>query len=448
MRRPAPVTIRVRIAAGSALVAAVVLSVLAVLVAQQVADASARTATQLAVDDLRPFLVDLRNQPEEEPDPSAAGVLVAVVAPDGTTPRVSMPPELLRAARRVTDEGTVEVPSGRYRVVAERLRTPAGEWRLWAARDLSASDGLLEGIRTSLLVGTPLAVLLTAAAAWLVASAALRPVERLRASAERLRTADATGSLPERGAGELAELAATMNRLIDDLRDAAEHERRVTADTAHELRTPLAVLAAQVELAQRHAASAELPAIRDSVARVTRLADDLLALSRADAATAPPSAVPVAALVTAAMDAVDRARLLAPEGVLVDLELDPRTDESAEVPIDVSGFDRIVGNLLGNALAAAPRSAVVVRLDDARDRLVLTVRDDGTGVPEDFLPYAFDRFSRPGTARSSGSAGAGLGLALVRRLAERSGGSAALANGTGGGAVATVVLPVARGRAR
>lgn len=448
MSGPAAVTIRARIAAGSALVAAVVLSVLAVLVASQVADASVRTAAQLAVDDLRPFLVDLRTQPEEEPDPSASGVLVVVVAPDGTEARDSMPPELERAARAVTGEATVEVESGRYRVVAERLRTPDGTWRLWAARDLSASDGLLQGIRTSLLVGTPIAVLLTALAAWLVATAALRPVERLRASAERLRTPGATGSLPERGAGELAELAATVNRLIDDLRESAEHERRVTADTAHELRTPLAVLAAQVELAQRRPDAADLPAIRDSVGRVTRLADDLLALSRADAATAPPAATPVAALVTAAMDAVDRARLLAPEGVLVDLELDERLDESAEAPIDVSGFGRIVANLLGNALAAAPRSAVVARIEGAADRLVLTVRDDGTGVPEDFLPYAFDRFSRPETARSSGSAGSGLGLALVRRLAERSGGSAAIANGERGGAVATVVLPVGRGRAR
>lgn len=447
MSRARPTTIRVRLAAGSALVAAVVLSALALLVIMQVRDAAVMTATQLAVDDLRPYAVDLRHQPEEAPDPSAPGLLIVVQAPDGAVRRDSMPPALARAARRVTGVGDVAVPGGDFRVAARTVTTGDGTWRLWAARDLTASEAVLRGIQLSLLIGTPVAVAATALAAWLVATAALRPVERLRASADRLRRRGAAGSLPERGAGELADLAATLNGLIDDLRRSAEHERRVTADAAHELRTPLAVLAAQVELAERHPATADLPAIRASVDRMVRLTDALLALSRIEGtrSEAPP-ATSVQELVTEAMGAIDRARVLAPDGVLIDLELGVAVDQAAAAAIDTTGFGRILTNLLANALAAGPSSAVVVRLDVEAEHLELDVEDDGPGLPPDFLPFAFDRFSRPERARSSSAGGAGLGLALVKRLAERSGGSAALRNRDPHGAIATVRIPAERGR--
>jgi signal transduction histidine kinase len=428
-------------------VAAVALSALALLVSIQVHDASTMTATQLALDDLRPYGVDLRNQPDETPDPAAAGLLIAVQAPDGAVRRSSMPAALLRAARTVPIAGDVSVFGGEFRVVAETVRTSHGVWRLWAARDLTASAAVLRGIRLSLLVGTPIAVLVTAVAAWLIATAALRPVDRMRTSADRLRLGRATGALPERGAGELADLAATLNGLIDDLRASAEHERRVTADAAHELRTPLAVLAAQVELAERHPDTADLPAIRASVDRMSRLTDHLLALSRADATTPEPAAsTPVAELLTEAMSAVDRARLIAPGSVLVDLEVGDHLDEGVSAAVDTSGFARILSNLLGNALAAGPATAVVVRLDLRDEHLVLEVSDDGPGLAEDFLPFAFDRFSRPEGARSSDSAGAGLGLALVERLAQRCGGTASLRNRDPHGATATVTVPVVRGR--
>jgi two-component system, OmpR family, sensor kinase len=444
VRRPGAISLRVRLAAASALVAALVLSALAVLVGLQVRDAGVTAATQLARADLQSYVVDLMAQPQEGPDRPAAGLLILVVAPDGRVARDSMPAELSKAVRAPHAVEDVALEGGRFRVVHRDVRSDDGTWHLWAARDLTASDALLRGVLMTVVAGIPIAVLGTGLAAWLVASGALRPVERMRVAADRLRAPGATGALPTLGGEELARLGATLNALIADLRTSVAHERRVTADAAHELRTPLAVLAAQVELAQRRPASADLPAIRASVDRLTRLADDLLALSRAEGSPGSATLVRVGDLVTEAMDAVDRARLLAPAGVLVDLELVEPFDEGGTVPIDRTSFGRIITNLVSNALAAGPASAVVVRLRQTDRVVVLEVQDDGPGLPDDFLPFAFDRFSRPAGARSRGAAGAGLGLALVKRLAEQAGGTAALRNGPAGGALATVRLPLPR----
>ncbi|MFD1720714.1 sensor histidine kinase [Amnibacterium endophyticum] len=441
MRRPAP-SIRLRIAVVTALVAAVVLGSLAALLAARTAEVATTTATQLAAEDLRPFAVDLVHHPGEEPDPVSTGVLLLVVDPDGVVRRSSMPPALADAAEGVRGTGDVAVAGGRYRVV-ERTVQAGGPWRITAARDRSAGDALVAGVMTTLLVGTPLAVLATAAAAWSVAGAALRPVERMREAAERLRAPGSSGRLPMGAGRELAELGATLNGLVDDLRESAEHERRVTSDTAHELRTPLAVLGAQVERASRPGADPDLPAIRASVERVSRLADQLLLLARADRDEDAGSA-PVAALVTEAMEAVDRARLLAPAGVEVDLSLEG--EETGRVGIDPVAFGRVLANLTSNALAAGPASAVDVRLRCEPDDLVLVVADDGPGFPPDFLPFAFERFSRPERSRGSGAGGAGLGLALVERLAHRSGGDVHAENRVAGGAAVTVRLPKERGR--
>ena len=283
MSRAVLASIRVRLVVGSAAVAAIVLSLLAVLIAMQVTDAARGTATQLARDDLLPFAVDLRMQPAERPDLPAAGLLVVVQAPDGTVLRDSMPTALSAAARKVVGMGDVTVRAGDFRVVRRDVSNSTGVWHLWAARDITASDDLLRGVSLSMLIGVPVAVLLTALTAWLVAGGALRPVERMRMAADRLRRAGSTGLLPVRGGGELVDLATTLNGLITDLRAGVAHERRVTADAAHELRTPLAVLAAQVELAERRPDTVDLEPIRTSVDRLTRLTDDLLALARADA---------------------------------------------------------------------------------------------------------------------------------------------------------------------
>lgn len=150
-----------------------------------------------------------------------------------------------------------------------------------------------------------------------------------------------------------------------------------------------------------------------------------------------------AELVTELMDGVDRARAL---GGVEDRDI----DFAAEVPdpdvqcaLSTAAFSRVLDNLVANAVAAGGPGGVVrvVLGQEARHGLVLRVTDDGPGVPVDFLPRAFDRFTRADEARRSRLGGSGLGLALVRAVAERAGGTASLDNGEDGGAVAVVRVP-------
>lgn len=186
MIRRRRMSIRARLTAGTAGVAAIVLSVLAVLIAVQVRDAAERAATELAASDLRSYAVDLAMDPRERPDLPATGLLVLVVGPNGVA-RDSMPGGLADAARRIEQRGDVTVSGDRFRVVEQTVTAPSGIWHLWAARDVTASDALLRGVLLTVAIGTPLALLATVLGAWFVATGALRPVERLRVSADRLR---------------------------------------------------------------------------------------------------------------------------------------------------------------------------------------------------------------------------------------------------------------------
>jgi two-component system, OmpR family, sensor kinase len=435
-------SLRARLAVTSGVIAAVVLGVLAVVVTMQVGAAAASTAAALARSDLQPYVVDLRAQPEEGPDLPASGVLILVIDPSGRVRRDSMPAALAENAQDLRRAGTVSTGSGRFAVAARTVDAPGGTWRLWAARDLTSGDVIVRGIGWTVLIGVPIGALAIGLVAWFGATAALRPVERMRRSAERLRRVDAEGELPTAGDAELARLATTLNGMLSSLRASIAHERRLSADAAHELRTPLAVLTARVERAEQHLDPRSIRDVRDSVDRVNRVTDSLLALARADSTDSEPGAATVAELITEAMDEVDRARALAPAGVSVDLALDGTFSESATVRIDAVGFSRVLTNLVQNALAAGADSSVVLRLASEPGAVVVAVEDDGPGVPPDFLATAFDRFARPETSRARGATGAGLGLALVRRLAERAGGTADLQNRSGSGAIAIVRLPV------
>jgi two-component system OmpR family sensor kinase len=234
-----------------------------------------------------------------------------------------------------------------------------------------------------------------------------------------------------------------MNGLLGRISTALERERRLIADASHELRSPLAVLRTELELASHPGRSQAEQAESVSHAateadRVVRLAEDLLFLARTDQGG--PVVQPVRqflqpVLAGAVTAASGRA---AAKGVRLDLQVDGGLD----APIDADRLRQAADNLLDNALRVVPAgSAVCVRAQRWDQTVAVAVSDAGPGFPAEFLPHAFERFRRADPARARQHGGAGLGLAIVEAIARGHGGRVEAANRPGGGAVVRLILP-------
>lgn len=445
MRR---LSIRARITIGSVLVAAVLLAVALLVVRTQVFATLTGADTTLAQSDLTSFETDITANPDEPVDDPGTGVLVYVRAPDNVTDVNTLPHDLaaiVQSREAANEEFTTTDDDGRsFVIVGRAVDTSAGTWALWSARSTSSSELALEGLDRVLVVAGFILLAGFGIASWLLATVALRPVAAMRRRAEQLE-ATTDGALPVGPAhDELSALATTLNSLLARVRATADREKQMVSDAAHELRTPLAALKTQLELAHRdfgnaEALSTQVTAAEASVDRLSSLASNLLELSRLESQEAvTPSMATV--LVDEFTGSVDRARMLG-LAKRADIEFDVQVDdERAQYLIDAQAFGRLADNLFSNAVNAIRDGGSVRALLIQREAtLTLTVHDDGSGMPESFFPIAFDRFSRPDESRASSTGGSGLGLALVRALAEAAGGTATLANVDG--LTVTVMLP-------
>lgn len=306
------------------------------------------------------------------------------------------------------------------------------------------SDAAVANVRNALLLAGPPAVLLAGVAAWLLAGAALRPVERMRAQAAAIgeRDIDRRLAVPATR-DEVAALGATFNGLLDRLQAALERERGFVADAGHELRTPLAILRAELDLAARPGRSREALAAAVHEAgqetdRLIRLAEDLLLLARMD--NAGPLLRPVPTALADLLDAAARGAhaRAADRGVTVAAS----SPAGLTVLADPDRLRQAVSNLLDNATRySPPGSEVQVTAASSDGFTTIEVRDRGPGFPEDFLPHAFQRFQRAEAARSRDDGGTGLGLSIVQAIARAHGGAATAANRAGGGAVVSLRIP-------
>ena len=330
------------------------------------------------------------------------------------------------------------------------MKRSDGIWLAVAGTSRRANDEALADLNRALFVALPILVLLVAAGAWVLAGAALRPVERMRRDAaahggtggERL-------AVPPTG-DELARLAETLNELLGRLGSSLARQQDLVADAGHELRTPLAVLKTELELASRPGRSKEELAeavehAAHEVNRLSQLAEDLLFLARADGSG--PLVRPAPTDLAGVLHAAIRSARAHADQAGVTLSVDVAPELTAV--IDASAVRRAIDNLLANAVeyAAGGPGQPQVRLSAAYGKdlhtLKIAVEDTGPGFPADFLPHAFDRFRRADPSRTHryGQRGAGLGLAVVREIAEAHGGHAQASNIPSGGAHVALVIP-------
>lgn len=455
--RPLPLSrlsVRWRITLGSLLVAALFLGAAASVFRIQV-DSILTTATvSLATNDASQFIGDLTRSGGTSVNSPSKGQLAAAVDPAGAVEFSTLPAGVrkrLPALLGAKHAQQINSFDDTYVVVSKSVQTAAGRWQVITARNRDAPDLILDRLTEVLVIASAVLVVGFGGASWLLTGAALRPVTRMRRQAERL-SAEGSAQPLRVGAAhdELAALATTLNEFIQRVRLSAVRERQMVSDASHELRTPIAILKTQLELAHlahgdAAALEAEITAAERSVERLAGLATGLLELSQieSDPAGAPSSGAELAAELA---QSVDRARVLAAShDITVDFDSHD-AGGATRFAIGKDNFGRLVSNLTNNAIAALPTGgSVVLNLQRSGSAMVLTVSDSGAGMPEEFIPIAFDRFSRPDESRRG--AGSGLGLAIVRAIVVAAHGTVNLENRSSGGFRVSVTLP-ALGRPR
>jgi signal transduction histidine kinase len=347
--------------------------------------------------------------------------------------------EAIRSGSRLNIERS-DYPA-RLRVLGRRV----GDKTVLVFTELNRVDDSVRILTRAALIGGPLAVLLMATATYGAVTFSLRPVGALRHGAADITAAGlARQRLPVPGAqDEIHRLAVTLNAMLDRIDSATSRQRTFVGDAAHELRSPLASLRVQLEVAQRLGPTADWNALIDDVLvdvdRLDRLVEDLLALARLDESGSVGRREPVRLdeLVTSVA------------GGYVHARVPVRVDASAvTVPGDPDALRRVVINLVDNAVRYATAEVTVTvgpTTREDRTRALLTVEDDGPGIPPAERSKVFDRFYRVQESRSRESGGTGLGLSIVRDIVRNHDGQVRMTERAGGarGLRAVVLLPVA-----
>jgi two-component system OmpR family sensor kinase len=385
-------------------------------------------------------------------DASGGPALGEIVVADGSI-RESTPSTLpalvtggelrqVLAGRRLLRSDSIQGLEGDWRILAVPARVDGTRVAVVVATSLESREETLDRLVREFLLGGPAALVIAILAGYALAAAALRPVEAMRRRAASISAATPGSRLPlPRSRDEVSRLAETLNDMLGRLEAAFEHERRFVDDASHELRTPLALLRTELELALRRPRSREeleraLRSAAEDASRLGRLAEDLLLFARFDQRGLPLRREPVDAreLLAGVAERFEPRARDAGRSLRVEVPGEPRVDG------DSARLEQAVGNLVENALlyGAGP----IVLSARARDgRVELHVTDEGPGVPPDFLPRAFDRFSRADEARGRG--GTGLGLAIVDLIARGHEGEAGLSNRPGAGVDAWISVAAA-----
>lgn len=310
---------------------------------------------------------------------------------------------------------------------------------------VASTEGVRQGVSTVLtylLLGLPLLVLLVAAATWVLLGRALAPVERIRAQVDSIGAARLADRVPVPTSGdEIARLAVTMNQMLDRLERAHLAQRGFVSDASHELRSPLSTLTTALEVAGHDRTRASWPDLHEVMEaeadRMRRLVDDLLLLAKADDHGLRLHDGDVD--LDDVLDAEVR-RLRASSSVQVQAAVTP-----VRVTGDAAKLSQVVRNLADNAAREA-RSTVRFTLSRAGDTALITVEDDGRGIPLSDRERVLDRFVRLDESRARGHGGSGLGLAIVAEVVRAHAGTVIVSESALGGAMLEVRLPAVSGQ--
>jgi two-component system OmpR family sensor kinase len=352
-------------------------------------------------------------------------------ATPGVREQVLSADELRRAMRGpLVVERDIAGIEGTTRVLARPLAGPSAASVVVVGQSLDDRNVALSGLVTSFVVGGVLAILLASALGYALSTAGFAPVEAMRRRAAEVSLAERDERLPLPAAhDEVRRLGETLNDMLDRLRRSFERERRFVADASHELRTPVAVVKTELEGALRTRdygpeVRAALVAAIEECDHLAQLADDLLIIARAGEGQLEVrrEALAVRPLLESVRERfADRARERGREvRVDVDGDLHVRADELR--------LGQALGNLVDNALRYG-EGEIVLSARGTAGGVELLTSDEGPGFAPDIADRAFERFARGDAARTRG--GTGLGMAIVRAVAEAHGGSAAIVPGSG-----------------
>jgi len=338
----------------------------------------------------------------------------------------------------------IPVPPDRsgYEEAQRQVNTQVGRITIVAQQSLAQVDRTVNSVRDVLLFAVPAMILLVALAAWYFTGRALRPVEAIRVEAESITGATIDRRVPEPETDdEVGRLARTMNAMLDRLEASSRQQRQFVSNASHELRSPLASIRTNLEVALRNPQGTDWRAVANRAliedVRMEDTVSELLDLARLDEASGPE-----------------------PLETLPEIDLDELVHDDTEhdrrVPIDTARVSagrvhgrrdqltRLVRNLLDNAARHANTQVAVGLITDDEDSSVeLTVDDDGPGIPPDDRERVFDRFTRLDDGRARDAGGLGLGLAMVKAITEYHGGTVTIDDAPLGGARLVVRLPAA-----
>lgn len=316
------------------------------------------------------------------------------------------------------------------------------EGALQVAQSLRQVDRLLTALLWALIGGGVITLLAAARGSLWLAHAALQPIDQVSATASRIISAE---DLHERVPGppasdELGRLTQTINLMLERMERVFRAQQRFTADVAHELRTPLAAMRGNLEILRRGALrdpqmlNESLQDIESEVARLTRLANDLLVLAQADAGL--PLRMAMMQMDEVVLEVYRELRPLA-QGVRLELDL----QDEVELRGDRDRLKQALLNVVANAIRHTPAGGrVVLSLKRDGDRMQVAVQDTGVGIPPEQQEHIFERFFRGDESRAQG--GAGLGLAIVKWVAESHGGSVSLQSAVRHGTRVTLTIPL------